>query len=268
MNNNPNSEIIPKQELNLYAYWKVLLKRKKVFTGIFLIPLVIITAISMLEPRYYRGESAIINPVLPPLGISSLMGELDAKKVEIFTNTPDAIKSVSMSLSKKSKDINIIIETKTAEVIPRAFLDLEKYIRNFDEIKEETEKINKQADFQLETLVKAKKANLIFLNRIMDIIKNQREIVHIGVNPADLIKKDADLSVEIAKLQLEKVTKRGSLGPISITKLPTNSYTINRIICVGILSLFASIFVVFFLLDYIDRMKAREKDIGDNGRRT
>jgi len=46
--------------------------------------------------------------------------------------------------------------------------------------------------------------------------------------------------------------------PLSITKQPSNSQIKRRIIATGFLSLFTGIFVVFFL-EYIDRMKVREK---------
>ena len=85
----------------------------------------------------------------------------------------------------------------------------------------------------------------------------KKQISFININPADLIKKDADLSLEIMNLQNVKVTA-GTLDPPSITKQPSNAQIKQRIIITGLLSLFAGIFVVFFL-QYIDRIKAREK---------
>ncbi len=261
MNSKPVCEIIPEEEINIYDYWKVLVKRKKVFIGIFLIPIVIVIAVSLLQPRYYMGESAIINPVLPPQTIISLLGDFDeSRKAEVFINTPGAIKSVMLTIPKKANDrVNIILESDSADVIPRAFQDIDHYISNLREFREENARANKKIDVQLEGFIEAKNANLIFLDLITDLLK-KRKLSYIAINPADLIKKDADLSVEIMNLQREKAiaSKRGSFGPISIIKMPSISQIMIRIICVGILSLLAGIFVVFFLLDYIDRMKARE----------
>ena len=50
----------------------------------------------------------------------------------------------------------------------------------------------------------------------------------------------------------------GILGPISITMQPSNSRIKQIIMITGLLSLFTGIFVII-LLEYIDRMKAREK---------
>jgi uncharacterized protein involved in exopolysaccharide biosynthesis len=50
----------------------------------------------------------------------------------------------------------------------------------------------------------------------------------------------------------------GKLAPPSITRQPSNSRIQQMIMITGLLSLFAGIFVII-LLEYIDRMKAREK---------
>ena len=258
MNIKPEGKIISEEEINLYDYWKVLIKRKKIFIGIFLVPLVTVTMISLIQPRYYRGESEIINPVIPARDIVNLVGAIDAtQKAKIFTHNPDTIKSVSISLPKKAEDkLNIIVDVKTADIIPQTFQDLYEYIANLKEIKEKIVKKNEEINLAAKNWIEAKKANLIFLNQITDMMNNQSNIKFISINPADLIKKDAEMSSIIMNLQSIKVTA-GVLGPLSITRQPPNSQIKQRIIMTGFLSLIAGICVVFFL-DYIDRMKARE----------
>ena len=284
-----NFEARQDDEINLYDYWKVLVKRKKILIGIFLVPSVIVTIISLCLPRYYRGESDISIPALPASNIPSvitapnivnLAGNIDdTQKAKIFANNTDAIKSVSVSLPKKSTDkVNIIIDAKTADVISQAFKDIFNYISNLSEIKGEiariqaetdlkTERIIEETDFKIKKLIEARKANLIFLNDLSDMIK-KRQIPFININPADLVRKDGDLSLEIINLQQAKtdmIKKKelnikvtaGILGPPSITKQPSNSRIKQIIIITGLLSLFTGIFVVFFL-EYIERMKARE----------
>ena len=276
-------------EINLYDYWKVLVKRKKILTGIFLVPLVIVTIISLIQPRYHRGESEISIPALPASNIPSiitapnivnLVGNIDdTQKVKIFTNNSGAIKSVSVSLPKKSTDkVNIIIDAKTADIIPQAFKDIFDYISNLSEIKGEiariqaetdlkTGKLIEEIDFKLPRLIEDRKANLIYLNQITDMLK-KKQLTYLNVNPADLIKEDIDLTLEIINLQnakKEMIKKKelnikvnaGILAPPSITKQPSNSRIKQIIMITGLLSLFTGIFVVFFL-EYIDRMKARE----------
>ena len=227
----------------------------------------IVTIISLSLPRYYRGESEISIPALPASNSPSvitapdivrLIGNIDdSQKVKIFTNNPDAIESVSISLSKISTDkVNIIVEAKTADVIPQAFNEILDYVNNLPEIKEENARIKAENDIKLESLTEAKKANLFFLNRITEMIK-KGQISVVNVNPSDLIENDANLSLQIKNLQMGKVAL-GKLSPPSITRHPSNSRIKQMIMITGLLSLFAGIFVII-LLEYIDRMKAREK---------
>jgi hypothetical protein len=123
------------------------------------------------------------------------------------------------------------------------------------EIKEENAKIKEENNLKMKHLIEAKKENLIFLDQITDMMK-KRQISFISVNPADLIKKDADLSLEIMNLQKIGVNF-GLLGPLSISVQPSNSQIKQRIVVAGLLSLFACILGVFFL-EYLDRMKARK----------
>jgi hypothetical protein len=290
MNTKLESEIIAEDEINLYDYWKVFVKRKKILIGIFLVPLVIASAISLSLPRYYRGESEISVPVLPAPDIPSvitapnivrLIGNIDDSQiVKIFTNNPGAIKSALISLPKKSIDkVNIIVDAKTADILPQAFKDIHSYISMLPGIKEEiaqiqaetdlkTERIMGETDFKIKNCIEAKKVNLILLNDMLDMIK-KRKLPFIYTNPADLVKKDGDLSLEIINLQQAKtdmmkkkelnvIVNAGILGPLSITKQPSDSRIKQIIMITGLLSLFAGIFVVFFL-EYIDRMKVREK---------
>ena len=258
MNIKPESEIILEDEINLYEYWKVLVKRKKILISIFLVPLVVVTIVSLSLPRYYIGESEISNPVIPVPNIVNLIENIDnAQKARIFANNADAIKSVLISLPKKSTDtITIIIHAKTADIIPHAFAGIFDYISNMPEIQEEIKRTKEKADLKLNKLIEARKENLLFLDQVKDMIK-KKQMSFIFVNPADLITKDADLSLEIMNLQNVKVTVE-MLAPPSITKQPSNSQIKQIIMITGLLCLFAGIFVVFFL-EYIDRMKAREK---------
>lgn len=267
MNSKPEHEILPEEEINLYDYWKVLVKRKKVFIGIFLVPLVIVTIIGLSLPRHYRGESEISIPALPASNSPSvitapnivrLIGNIDdSQKVKIFTNSPDAIESVIISLPKTATDkVNIIVEAKTADAIPQAFKEMSDYISNLPEIKEEDARIKAENDLKLESLIEAKKANLFFLNRITDMIK-KGQISVVNINPSDLIENDAYLSLQIKNLQMGKVVL-WKLSPPSITRHPSNSRIKQMIMITGLLSLFTGIFVII-LLEYIDRMKAREK---------
>ena len=50
--------------------------------------------------------------------------------------------------------VNIIIEAKTADIIPQAFKDLLYYINNLPEIKEEIARIQRETDLKTEKIRK------------------------------------------------------------------------------------------------------------------
>lgn len=260
MNMKQENEIISNDEVNLYDYWKVLVKRKEIFLGIFLIPLIIVMVISFIMPRYYRGESEITIPAFLAItapNIVNLVGNIDeAKKDKIFAGNSSAIKNVIISIPKKSTDkVRIIVESKSPDIIHQAFKDVFNYISNLPEIKDEIARIKEENDLKLKKLAEVKRQNLIFLNQITDMIK-KRQLMIININPADLVKKDNDLSQEIMNIQRVKVTA-GKLGPPMLAKQPSNAQIKQIIVITVIISLMAGLFVVFFL-DYIERMKARE----------
>lgn len=267
MDSKPENKITSEEEISLYDYWKVFVKRKKVLISIFLVPLVIATIAGLNLPRHYRGESEISNTVLPANDISNLIKDIDdTKKNKIFKNNPGAIISVSSSLPTKSANkANIIVEAKTEDIIPQAIKDIYDYISNSSEFKQRLSRIKEDTDFKIKKLMEAKEANRIFLNQITNIMKKKRQPLvvftinpadFITINPADVIKKDADLSLEIMNLQNVKMTV-GKIGPPSITKQPPDSRIRQIIIMTGMLSLAAGMFIVLFL-DYIERMKARD----------
>ncbi|PKN70907.1 MAG: hypothetical protein CVU54_02690 [Deltaproteobacteria bacterium HGW-Deltaproteobacteria-12] len=274
----PDSEIIPEDEVALYDYWKVIVKRKKILLGIIFVPVIMAIIIASFLPRYYQGEGEISQLVITAPNIVAHIGDIDeAKKNKIFTSYSDAVKNVLIFLSPKSTDkVRVIIDAKTADVIPRASNDLLVYISNLPEIRKEVDKTNvetdkktqmliAEADFRMQKLKEAQKANLVFLKQVTNRMKKQ-EIVLADINPADIIQKDADLSLEISKLEQTKTDllkkkelkiNAGISGPYSISKQPSDLRIKQILIIICVLSLFVGVVVIFFL-EYFDRMKARD----------
>jgi len=284
------NEMISNEEAYLYDYWKLFLKRKKIFLAIFFAPVIIVIALSLIIPRYYRAESEIVlsealvsrvpSEWTSPK-IVSLIGNIDeTNKSKIFSNYSDIIKNVIIFVPKNSSNkIGITIESKSINEIPRAIEDIFNYIKNIPQIKAEFKKIEEdieakaerstmEMDFQISSLTEARAANKIFLNDISVMIK-KKKLSTININPADLVRKDGDLALEIFSLQnaRKEMTKKkelnlktvaGVIGPPIITKQPSAAQLKQMFIVTCILSLLAAVFVVL-LLDYIERMKARLK---------
>jgi hypothetical protein len=81
----PDSEIIPEDEVALYDYWKVIVKRKKILLGIIFVPVIMAIIIASFLPRYYQGEGEISQLVITAPNIVAHIGDIDeAKKNKLF----------------------------------------------------------------------------------------------------------------------------------------------------------------------------------------
>ncbi|MEN6374698.1 MAG: hypothetical protein ABFD75_07955 [Smithella sp.] len=159
--------------------------------------------------------------------------------------------------------MTIIINAKTADVIAHASKNMFDYISSLPEIRSEIDKINAENDLKIQKLTEAKKANLLFLSQVTDMIKKrQLSFVNI-INPADLIKKDAELSLEIMNLQQAKTdmlkkkelnTIVGILGSPLLTRQPSDAKIKKVILLTVFLTFFVGLVTVFFL-EYIHTRK-------------
>jgi len=274
MSMRPQNEVIS-EEASLYDYWQVLKKRKRIFLSIFLIPTVATIVIGLNLPRYYRAECEItgMSMLTAPGVAGQISGIARTEKAKIFSNRAQAIKSVFVSFPQKSTDrLNIVAEAKTEGTAEQALRDVFHHIETLPEIRSTIEKMQKEqvlkrekflqeTDVQIGVLTNMKKENLIFLDQVKAMIKDKRLSV-LSYNPADLIRKDADLSIEINKLQQAKrdaTVKQavnitlGILGPPSITRHPSNAQIRRVMVFVALLSLFVALVVIFFL-EYLEKM--------------
>ena len=196
---------------------------------------------------------------LPAPNIVNFIGDIDdTKKNKMFANHSGAIESVVISVSKTSNDkISTILKTKTPDIIPQAFKELFDYINTLPEIKKEISKKQEENDFKIRKAKEVKAANLIFLEDMTEMIK-KRQLPFITINPADLVKKDADLEFEIMSLENVKIPD-SKLAPPLIIEQPTGAQRVQIIIITGILSLL-TVMLGVFLFEYMERMKHTKRN--------
>lgn len=250
---------------NIYDYWKIVIKRKKIFLGVFLAPIIIAIIIASIMPRYYKGECDIAKTVVPAQELVKLIGNIDeTKKEKIFKASSKFIKNIQIKTSQQSSDtIHMTIEARAANAIPQYFKDLFAYVNKIPEITDVITKTNEDNDFKIKKMKEMKKANLVFLDQITDMMK-KRQLTALLVNPADLIELDADLSKEIKFLEQSKSTMPekmsvGTLKLVSIQK-PSKQHVIQIIIVTAIISFMAAIALVFFL-NYLESIVLRSSTL-------
>jgi len=246
---------------DIYNFWRIFKKRKKIILSILILPSFVLFLVIMSLPVHFRGESEItiplseISKIVKPANIERIIAGLDnAKREKIFSNIKGAVIDVKASASTKSSDkVNIIIESETQENLPQAFKDILNYLSTVPELQNEISRIKEEKDLKLKKLLASKKANLIFIDQIQNMIK-QRQLNSITINPADLIEKDGQLSIEIFNLQHSEIVL-GKLGPLSIIKKPSGGQIRKMIVITAILSIMASILFIFFI-EHVERMRA------------
>ncbi|BCB96345.1 hypothetical protein JZK55_12670 [Dissulfurispira thermophila] len=92
-------------EINLYDYWKVIVKRKSLIIGLFLVVTVASSIISLLMPKIYRGEVVLKLPAITSKELLSVIGKIDAEKVKnILPTTHHLIADVKLNALKDSAD--------------------------------------------------------------------------------------------------------------------------------------------------------------------
>ncbi|MDP2279083.1 MAG: Wzz/FepE/Etk N-terminal domain-containing protein, partial [Nitrospirota bacterium] len=239
-------------EINLYDYWKVIVKRKRLIIGLFLVSVLAATVISLLMPKIYRGEVILKLPSITAKEMVAIIGKIDAEK--FLPTTHHLVSDVKLNTLKDSTDkLRLIIEAKNTDAIPSAMTDFVGYLNNFSlinrAIKEERERLIKQSE---ELSIVIEQSNK--LAETYEKLLKAGKYVPIGFSlagfyPADIRKKISDWEVE--KFTIDQTLQRPKgvemLEKPYILKNPVKPSIKKNIALAGIASLFAGIFLAFLL---------------------
>ncbi|MCG2813256.1 MAG: Wzz/FepE/Etk N-terminal domain-containing protein [Thermodesulfovibrionales bacterium] len=122
-------------EINLYDYWKVIVKRKTLIIGLFLAAVLASAVISFLTPKIYRGEVVLKLPAkeLTAKELTNIIGKIDGEKKEkIFLTTYHLVADVKLNALKDSADkLQLIIESKNTDAIPSAMTEFAAYLNYY-----------------------------------------------------------------------------------------------------------------------------------------
>jgi len=275
MNIKPETEIISEEEVNLYDCWKVIVKRKILIIGLFIV-IVGSTAIgSFLMPKVYRGEvnlSVIDNSVSSNIDISKelvdIMGNIDSeKKKMILPKTYISVKSVKLRALKEAKNkIVATMDVKSTDAISVAISELVDFLNNIESMKaslKEEREILTQRSIELSNILKTAPDLLVAYNKLI----REGKLTIVGFNPIELNKRIADIKIE--KIAVEQALSRLKDGRIQImtppyiSNKPVSPKILQNIFVAGILSLFIGIALVF-LIEYIGNIKNKKSKPADN----
>lgn len=255
-------------EINLYDYWKVIVKRKRLIVGLFLVAVLASAIISFLMPKIYRGEVALKLPEkqsqssitakdLTAKELLGVIGKIDSEKIKsILPKTHHLVTDIKLNALKDSTDkLNVVIDVKRANDIPDAVSELIEYLNNNPLIKRYIEQERERLLKQSEELSKIIESSKEMVKNFEMLLKSGRLIL-VGFNPIELNKGASDLKIE--KITVEQAIKNLKgveiIAPPYISNKPAKPKIKLNIALAGITGLFAGIFLAFFM-EYVEKVK-------------
>jgi len=271
---------VREDEINLYDYWKVIVKRKSLIIGLFLVAVLASAIISFLTSKIYRGEVILKLPAkeltskeltskeltskeltskeLTSKELLSIIGKIDAEKVKNFLpKTHRLITSIKLDALKDSTDkLRLVIEAKNTDDISSAMTEFVGYLNNFPLINRSVEEERQRLLIQSEELSKVIKDSEEFAE-IRKKLLREGKLILLGFNPVEISKRMSDLKIE--KLGVEQSLQRPKSVEIIekpyILKNPVKPSIKKNIALAGTISLFIGIFLAFFM-EYIEKMRS------------
>ena len=256
-------------EINLYDYWKVIVKRKRLIIGLFIVAVLASAIISFLMPKIYRGEVILKLPTkeltskeLTSKELFSVIGKIDAEK--ILPTTHHLVSDVKLNVLKDSTDkLMLIIEAKNTDDISSAMTEFVGYLNNFPlinrSVEEERQRLLKQSEELSKVIEQPNKLAEAYEKLLQAGKYVPMGFNLVGFNPVDVRKKISDMKVE--KFIIEQALNRPKgvemIEKPYILKNPVKPSIKKNIILAGIASLFAGIFLAF-LMEYVERIRKKE----------
>ncbi len=267
-----NFETNEYDKINLYDLWKVIIKRKIIIIGIFLISLLVATIYCFTAPEIYQIETLaklfmpkeLMHKGKDPLtakDISLIIGKIDPeKKAIIFTKYADVITNVKINDIRGATDkLKITIESSNREILPVAMQEMIRYIENIREMKSNYEKIILEFDERIKNVKEAVKKNDFQIREIEKRLSNAK-LLPVGFNPIEINIKSIDLKMEKFLLKQERQNYK-MVRPLEdpfISQYPIKPKKAFIITIAGLCGFIFGIFIVF-IMEKFERKRVKIK---------
>jgi len=258
-------------EINLYDFWKVIVKRKKLIIGLFIVIVVSTAIVSFLMPDIYRGKAVLF--VIPAEEITAkeitdLIGKVDReKRLSIMPKSYPNVTDIKFNTIKDSNNkIIVTIDAKKMDDIPRALSEVVDYFNNMDIIKSKVSRskaIALKQSVELSDLIKSSPDLLSTSNKLFKAGK----LSTMGFNPIEISKKIVETKIELLAVeqQLSRLNKGGIEIAVQlyISNKRVSPKILKNVILAGMLSFLLGIFLAFFI-EFIGNIKNKGSKPFDN----
>ena len=249
---------VREDEINLYDYWKVIVKRKSLIIGLFLVAVLASAIISFLTSKIYSGDVVLKLPTITAKELVSIIGKLDEGRIKnILPKTHHLIADIKFNALKDSTDkLRLVIEAKNTDAVSQAAAEFVAYLNGIPLIKRFVEEERKRLLMQSEEIDKVIKGSDGLTRTYKKLLESGR-LIPVGFNPIELEKRVSDLKIE--RLVIEQGIKRlkgvEMISSLNIPKNPVKPRIKKNIALASITSLFAGIFLAFFM-EYIEKVRS------------
>lgn len=261
------------EEINLYDYYKIIVKRKNIIILIVLIASILSFAISYLSPKVYESESIIRVPLIadseantPLISISevkllieNLEQSLKQRNFEKFDGgvNRQVIDLKIFNIESSENSFKLVVQTKTnSRMAVEASNKTVSYLQDNDFVKS---KINKEKKILTNKLSKTKTTLEKAIKIKNDSIALLESRNPVGFNPVDLQVEINSLENQIIDLEEELESLKGFefINKPYASSKPVKPKPLLSTILGFFVSLFFGIFVTFFI-EWLDKNKRSE----------
>lgn len=269
------------QDSDLYALWKIIVKRKIIIIGIFFVSVIAAAVISSFTQQIYQGETVLrifqgnldaqfdsadnktnitaIRPNEEVIGIINVIGSIDKEKIrEILPKTHSSVKMLQLKPVRGSRNkIIVTIEAKSTNDILLAMAELVSFLNGLDIVKLT---VKEKKEILLRKSEELSKLDKIAAELLIDYDKLRKagKLLQLGFDPLRFYKGLIDIRLEkeaidqaLRKLEAEYIK---ILKPPNIPHKPISPQTAKNVFLAGILSLFIGI-PLAFVMEYLKRIK-------------
>ncbi len=235
------NDTIPNDEVNLFAYWKVIAKRKKILFFIFFVILTCTAIVNFLSPNIYRGEYVLS---MASTGYADLLERINSNKKERLkeilpttVNLSEEIQLIPITDTVYYR-LKVIIEAKNISDIPSIKQELFDYLINFPFYK-------KSVELRAERLQKESEE----LNNII-LFQQKNDSTESHIKLTDLINRKVFVEQTLKNnLALEIITEE-------ILSYPVKPNIKRNLILASIIGFLAGIFFVY-ISEMLEKIKTR-----------
>ena len=281
MNQNSNEHSVTEDEINLYDLWKVIAKRKGLILGIFFISVIIAGIASLLMPKIYQGELVLaiskeditvskdmsatniakVQELIPANVLINMISPVNKEKIKMISpQNAESIVKVKLTELKGSTDkFNVLVESTNPDTIKDFAKDFIAYLNNHPVIRRSIEECRAHCIKRLTELTKVIEQSEI-IKKSYEKMLREGKLTILGFSPISLEKQLADLHIE--KYCIEQRLKDSSgidfANGVTVSNQPVKPRIKMNIALAGMASLFAGVFLAFFL-EFINKMKNKDK---------